>query len=100
MQMLVIHCFINFDLNKTLHIKFKEFVTAFKATTSKYELNDLGSIIENQKYNINPLNIGGKRLIENIKQDLNKGYTRTLPIRLEKGLTSELDLFNTKKKGA
>ena len=90
----------NFDLNKTLNIKYKEFVTAFKATTLKYELNDLGSIIENQEYNINPLNIGGKRLIENIKQDLNNGYTKTLPIRLEKGLNEKVDLFNTKKKGS
>lgn len=88
----------NFDLNKTLHIKYKEFVTAFKATTLKYELNDLGSIIENQEYNINPLNIGGKRLIENINQDLNNGYTRTLPIRLEKGLNEKVDLFNVKKR--
>ena len=45
----------------------------------------MGHLLESD-YVINPFNLGGKRVVENYDIDLNKEYTRTRPVRLEKGV--------------
>lgn len=77
-----------FDINKEFDIKTQDFVTFFKATLNKYNTNELGYIKENT-YNIDPFNLGGKRLInqeEKEKTDLRKSFINTYPIYLDKYL--------------
>lgn len=77
-----------FNLNKDIIIKNNNFITFFKATTKKYSPEELGYIIE-EDYNINPVNLGGKRLVnqkELEKTNLNKGFIRTYPIYLDEFL--------------
>lgn len=69
------------DLSKSTTISSKSFVTFFKATTLKYSHQMLGHIID-EDYEINPLNIGGKRIIDNRAVDLKTTYTTTSPVRL------------------
>ena len=75
----------DFDLRDKFTIKTREFVSSFKATTEKFSFREMGHLI-NSDYVINPFNLGGKRVVENYNIDLNKEYTRTKPIRLEKGV--------------
>lgn len=77
-----------FDINKEFNIMTQDFVTFFKATLNKYNTNELGYIKENT-YNIDPFNLGGKRLInqeEKEKTDLRKSFINTYPIYLDKYL--------------
>ena len=77
-----------FDINKEFNIKNQDFVTFFKATLNKYDVKELGHIKENT-YNIDPFNLGGKRLIdenEKRKTDLRKSFINTYPIYLDKYL--------------
>lgn len=77
-----------YNLNKEITIKNNNFVTFFKATTKKYSTEELGHIKE-EEYNINPINLGGKRLIndeELQKTDLNNSYVKTYPIYIDKYL--------------
>lgn len=77
-----------FDINKEFDIKTQDFVTFFKATLNKYNTDELGHIKENT-YNIDPFNLGGKRLInqeEKEKTDLRKSFINTYPIYLDKYL--------------
>ncbi len=73
------------DLSKEILINHKTFVTSFKATTKKYSHEQLGYLIDD-KYKINPFNMGGKRIVENKNVDLNKEYTNTKAVYLEKGI--------------
>ena len=75
----------DFDLTDKFTIKTREFVSSFKATTKKYSFREMGHLLDSD-YIINPFNLGGKRVVENYNIDLNKEYTRTRPIRLEKGV--------------
>jgi hypothetical protein len=72
-------------LNDNVSLVHKTFVTSFKATTNKYAYEQMGYLIDDT-YNINPFNLGGKRLIQNMKCNLNKEYTKTFPIYLEKDI--------------
>lgn len=72
-----------FKLSGVVKIKHKTFVTSFKATTNKYNYKQLGHLIEDT-YDINPFNLGGKRYIDNYKVNLNKSYTTTKPVYIEK----------------
>jgi len=77
-----------FNLNKDIIIKNSNFVTFFKATTKKYSPGELGYIKE-EEYNINPINLGGKRLLkqeELQKTDLNKSFIKTYPVYLDEFL--------------
>jgi hypothetical protein len=40
----------------------------------------------NSDYVINPFNLGGKRVVVNYNVDLKNEFTRTRPIKLEKGV--------------
>lgn len=71
------------DLSGKVTIKHKTFVSSFRATTKKYDYQQLGHLIEDT-YDINPFNLGGKRVIENRNVNLKKDYTKTKPIHLEK----------------
>ena len=73
------------NLEGDVTIEHKTFVTSFKASTRKYAFQKMGYLIDDT-YNINPFNVGGKRIIENRNVNLNKAYTRTLPVYLERGL--------------
>jgi hypothetical protein len=75
----------NLDLNGKIVLDHRTFVTSFKATTNKYSFEQMGYLIDDN-YVINPFNLGGKRVVENYDVDLNKEYTRTRPIKLEKGV--------------
>src|SRR5690554_642197 len=75
----------DFDLTDKFTIKTREFVSSFKATTNKFRFYDMGHLLDSD-YVINPFNLGGKRVVENYKVDLNKEYTRTRPVKLEKGV--------------
>lgn len=77
-----------FDLNKEFVIETQDFVTFFKSTLNKYEPNELGHI-KTKEYNIDPFNLGGKRLIneeEREKTDLRKSFINTYPIYLDEYL--------------
>lgn len=77
-----------FNINKDFTIKNNNFVTFFKATTKKYSPDEIGHIKE-EEYTINPLNLGGKRLIDenDLKNtDLNKDYINTYPLYIDKYL--------------
>lgn len=78
-----------FDINKDFEIRIQDFVTFFKASLKKYNTDELGHIKE-KEYNIDPFNLGGKRLIkeeEKNKTDLRKTYIDTYPIYLDKYMT-------------
>ena len=75
----------DFDLTDKFTIKTREFVSSFKATTKKYSFREMGHLLDSD-YIINPFNLGGKRVVENYNIDLNREYTRTRPIKLEKGV--------------
>ena len=72
------------DLNTIVEIPHTTFVTSFKATTNKYSFNELGYLLDDT-YKINPFNLGGKRVIENINVNLNNDYTKTKAIYIERG---------------
>jgi len=75
----------DFDLTDKFTIKTREFVSSFKATTNKFRFHDMGHLLDSD-YVINPFNLGGKRVVENYNVNLKKDYTRTRPVRLEKGV--------------
>jgi len=75
-------------LSNNVSLAHKTFVTSFKASTKKYAYEKMGHLIDDT-YNINPFNLGGKRIIENPNINLNKSYTKTLSVYLEKGLINE-----------
>src|SRR5690554_6005658 len=75
----------DYDISDKFTIKTREFVSSFKATTNKFRFYDMGHLLDSD-YVINPFNLGGKRVVENYKVDLNKEYTRTRPVKLEKGV--------------
>ena len=72
-------------LSDKLSLPHRTFVTSFKASTKKYQYEKMGYLIDDT-YNINPFNLGGKRLIDNYNVNLNTEYTRTSPVYLEKGV--------------
>lgn len=71
------------NLNEKVQIKRKNFISYFKATTNLYDFSKLGHLIEDT-YDINPFNIGGKRIIVNKNVNLNKEYTDTKPVYLDR----------------
>lgn len=73
------------DLSDKMSLPHKTFVTSFKATTKKYAYQKMGYLIDDT-YNINPFNLGGKRIIDNYDVNLNTEYTTTSPVYLEKGV--------------
>src|SRR5690554_3139014 len=75
----------DYDISDKFTIKTREFVSSFKATTKKYSFREMGYLLESD-YDINPFNLGGKRVVENYNVDLNKEYTRTRLVKLEKGV--------------
>lgn len=75
----------DYDISDKFTIKTREFVSSFKATTNKFSFRQMGHLLESD-YDINPFNLGGKRVVENYNVNLNKEYTRTRPIKLEKGV--------------
>ncbi len=78
-----------FNINKDFEITTQDFITFFKTTLKKYNINELGHIKEKQ-YNIDPFNLGGKRIIkeeEKEKTDLRKSYIETYPIYIDEYLT-------------
>src|SRR5574344_826701 len=72
----------NMELKKSVDLPHRTFVTPFKATTKKYHISQLGSLLED-KYTIKPFNLGGKRIVIDENINLNKEFTKTKPIRLE-----------------
>lgn len=78
-----------FNINNEFEITIQDFVTFFKASLKKYNTDELGHIKE-KIYNIDPFNLGGKRLIneeEKEKTDLRKNYIKTYPIYLDEYMT-------------
>ena len=73
------------NLSDKISLPHRTFVTSFKASTKKYSYEKMGYLIDDT-YNINPFNLGGKRLIENYNTNLNTEYTKTLPVYLERGI--------------
>ena len=73
------------DLSNKVSLVHRTFVTSFKATTKKYAYEKMGYLIDDT-YNINPFNLGGKRVILNWNVNLNKEFTKTEPVYLEKGV--------------
>lgn len=69
------------DLSNPVHITNKTLVTFYRATTKKFNTKQLGHLIDDE-YIINPFNLGGKRIINNLKVNLKKEYTTTRPIYL------------------
>ena len=75
----------DYDISDEFTIKTREFVSSFKATTKKFNFRQMGHLLESD-YVINPFNLGGKRVVENYNVNLNEEYTKTRPIKLEKGV--------------
>ena len=73
------------DLTEKTQIDHKTFVTSFKATTIKYDYKKMGHLIPDS-YEINPFNLGGKRILLQKDFDIKNYYVKTYPIELEKGL--------------
>lgn len=71
------------ELNGEIVLDHRTFVTAFKATTNKYGFEKMGHLIDDN-YNIDPFNLGGKRIIDNRNVNLNKEYTTTSPVYIDK----------------
>jgi hypothetical protein len=74
-----------YDLRDKFTIKTREFVSSFKATTNKFNYRQMGHLLDSD-YVINPFNLGGKRIVVNYNIDLNKEFTKTRPVKLEKGV--------------
>jgi len=72
-------------LDQSISLVHKTFVTSFKASTKKYAYEKMGYLIDDT-YNINPFNLGGKRIIVNRNVNPNKEYTKTKPVYLERGI--------------
>jgi hypothetical protein len=70
------------DITEKINIPINTFVTIFKATTEKYDFNDMGAILPDD-YEIQPFNLGGKRKIVNKDIDLNTEYTLTDPLYID-----------------
>lgn len=70
-------------LTENIKIKIDTFITIFKSTTSNYDFDVLGHIMEDD-YNIQPFNLGGKRFCKDITINLNKERTDTIPYYYEK----------------
>lgn len=77
--------YTNLDFSSDVKINHKTFVSAFKATTKKFDVKQMGYLIDDD-YSINPFNLGGKRIIENYDIDLKKEFTKTKPLYLDKSL--------------
>jgi hypothetical protein len=75
-------------LSGKISLAHRTFVTSFKASTKKYAYEKMGYLIDDS-YNINPFNLGGKRFIDNYDVNLNKEFTTTRPVYLEKGIINE-----------
>ena len=75
----------NLELSEKMSLAHRTFVTTFKASTKKYAFEKMGYLVDDT-YNIDPFNLGGKRIIENYNVNLNKEFTKTHPIYLEKGI--------------
>ena len=75
----------NLHLSGKISLAHRTFVTSYKASTKKYGHEKMGYLIDDT-YNIDPFNLGGKRIIENYNVDLNNDYTDTRPVYLEKGI--------------
>lgn len=75
----------NLNLQNSVKIGHKTFVTPFKATTVKYNHEQLGYLIDDY-YEINPFNLGGKRFVIDKNIDLNNEYTDTKAVYLERGI--------------
>lgn len=73
------------DLKGTVKLEHRTFVTSFKATTNKFNFDKMGHLIDDD-YMINPFNLGGKRVIMDMKVNLNKEFTRTKALVMEKGV--------------
>jgi hypothetical protein len=71
-----------FDLNTKFKIDHKTFVTSFKATTKKYSFEKMGYLIPDD-YEINPFNLGGKRILKKSNVDINTDLIDTLPVYLD-----------------
>lgn len=71
------------ELSEEVIIKIKSFVTIFKSTTNSYSYEKLGYLLEDD-YKIQPFNLGGKRFVINKKINLNKEYSFTRPLYLDK----------------
>ncbi len=72
------------ELNSDIKLKHRTFVTSYKAT-QKYGYNKMGHLIDDE-YSFNPFNLGGKRIILDRNINLNKSYTDTIPVYLDKSL--------------
>jgi hypothetical protein len=77
------------NLKGEVSIGHKTLITFFKATTNKYSLEQLGHLIKDD-YVINPFNLGGKRIIDNLTVDLKKEYTTTRPLKFTKDMANLL----------
>lgn len=74
------------DFKDKVKIDHRTFVTIFKATTNKYSFKELGYLIDDD-YTIDPFNLGGKRIIENFKVNLNTDFTTTRAVWFDKGVS-------------
>ena len=81
----------NLQLNGEIELEHKTFVTSFKATTKKYQFEKMGYLIDDT-YNINPFNLGGKRIIENRDVNLNKNYIKTKPVYLDEFIYKQANI--------
>lgn len=79
----------NYDLTTLLLIDNKVFVTYALATLEKYGFEKLGHIIE-ENYTINPFNLGGKRLVNNLNVNLNKEITTTRALKIDEFINFDI----------
>src|SRR5690606_18262449 len=79
-----------YDLNNSFNIPNKNFVSSFRATTKKYNFEQMGHLLDDS-YKINPFNLGGKRYIKDCdkNKNLNKTYIKTYPIFIDEYLQIE-----------
>lgn len=74
------------DLDDDIKIDHRTFVSYYKATGLKFKPKQLGHLI-NDEYIIDPFNLGGKRIINNLKKiDLKREYLKSRPLKLEKDI--------------
>ena len=73
----------NLDLSDNVSIDHITFISSFRATTKKYDYQQMGHLLKD-KYIINPFNLGGKRVIQNYNVNLKTGYTKTKPVYIDK----------------
>jgi hypothetical protein len=69
------------DLTSKVTINHSTLVTFYRATQNKYKLEQLGHLIE-EPYIIDPMNLGGKRIIDNRYINMKKEFTTTRPVRM------------------